>query len=146
MNLRTALLLLPCLWLAACSTLETLPLVSDLPKVPVPDVLRIENTVDAPRTSIERALSQCDKRTEAGETACVKAALASSSLGIPALAGSIGGGCRVGQVCHLAYTTEDVVGLYRPSASHFIVHWRVDVDLRHPTAGVGAVPVSVVQV
>lgn len=142
---RLLLALLPALAAAGCSTLETLPLVADLPKVPVPEALRIEKPLDAPRTLIERALSDCDTRTEAGETACVKTALAAAPLTTAALAAMLPG-CRVGQLCHLAYTTAEQIGYFKTTASHFVVHWRVDVDLRHPVSTTASIPVTVTQV
>lgn len=145
MRRRIASALLSALGLSACSTLEALPVVSQLPKLPVPEALRIEETVDKPGSLIERALSGCDKRTEAGEAACVKAALTAAHVTMPALMAMLHG-CRSGHVCHATYTTEDVVGFYHATASHFVVHWRVDVDLSKPAATVGAVPITVVEV
>lgn len=142
---RFLLAALPALAAAGCSSLETLPLVSDLPKVPVPEALRIEKPLDAPRTLVERALSGCDKRTEAGEAACVKAALADGAVTVPALAAMLPG-CRTGQLCHLTYTTEDQIGLFKGTASHYVARWRVEVDLRKPAASAGAAPVTVTQV
>ena len=113
--------------------------------MPVPEALRIEDTVVQPASLIERALSGCDKRTEAGETACVKAALVAAHITVPALKAMLHD-CRSGEVCHATYTTEDVVGFYRATASHFVVHWRVDVDLGKPAATVEAVPITVVEV
>lgn len=142
---RLTLAALPALALAGCSTLETLPLVSDLPKVPVPEALRIEKPLDAPQSVVERALSGCDTRTESGEAACVKAALAGGTVTVPALAAMLPG-CRIGQLCHETYTTEDQIGYFKGTASHYVAHWRIDVDLRKPAAGAAAVPVTVTQV
>ena len=118
---------------------------SDLPKVPVPEALRIEKPLDAPRTLVERALSSCDTRTEAGEAACVKAALAEAKVTGPALAAMLPN-CRTGQLCHMTYTTEDQIGYFQGTASHYVAHWRLDVDLRKPAVGADAVPVTVTQV
>ena len=144
-RVRFVVALMPALAVAGCSTLESLPLVSELPKVPVPDVLKIEKTVDTPHTLIERALSGCDKRTEAGETACVKAALQDGKVTVPQLAAMLPA-CRDGQLCHVVYTTEDRIGLYSSTASRFVAHWRVDVDLMHRPGTLDATPISVVQV
>ena len=145
MRARFAAVALTAFSLSACSTLEPLPLVSDLPRLPVPEALRIEETVDTPGTLIERALSGCDKRTEAGEGACVKAALVAAHVTVPELTAMLRD-CRGGRVCHTTYTTEDSVGLIRSAASHFVVHWRVDVDLSKPADTIAAVPITVVQV
>lgn len=136
---------LSALSLSACSTLETLPVLSDLPKVPVPEALRIEETVDTPRTLIERALSGCDKRTAAGEAACVRTALSAAHVTVPALMAMLPD-CRSGRVCHVTYTTDDMIGLIRAAASRFEVHWRVDVDFSRPATRLEAVPITVVQI
>ncbi|MCW6508322.1 hypothetical protein [Lichenifustis flavocetrariae] len=116
-----------------------------LPKIPIPHALRIEETVDKPANLIERALSECDKRIETGEAACVKSALITQKVMLPNLIAMLHG-CHQGEVCHYAYTTDDQVGLFHATSSHFIVHWRVDFDLTHPVGALEAVPVTVVRV
>ena len=132
--------------LAGCSGASGLPIVSDvaLPKIPVPRALRIETTADKPRTLIERALSACDQRIEAGETACLKKAIGDAHLSVPALVALVPG-CRLGRMCHAAYTTEDVIGLLSSTASHYVVRWRADFDLTRRPTTTEAVPITVVQ-
>lgn len=133
--------------LAGCSGASSLPIVSDIhmPEIPVPEALRIEETADTPGNLIERALSGCDKRVEAGETACLKTAVKDAHLTVSALVALVPG-CRLGRICHYGYTTEDRVGLYSGTATHYVVHWRADFDLTHAPASVDAVPITVVQV
>ncbi len=147
MNIRVLPLfvLLSSLAVSGCAGLDSLPLVSELPSVPVPEALRIERVADKPGNLIERALSGCDKRTEIGEAACVKSALTGAKTSVPTLAAMLHG-CRSGQICHCTYTTDDRIGLYSATASHFVVHWRVDFDFTHSPAAIDAVPITVAQV
>lgn len=129
--------------LAGCS--DALPIVSNLPKLPVPDLLKPEKTVDQPGTPIELALSGCPKRTEKGETDCLKAALAAEHVTPRGLIGMMPG-CSRGKLCTVDYTTVDRVGYVPATQSAFTVHWRATADFTKPATRIDDVPLKVVVV
>ena len=108
----------------------------------MPDALRPEKPLDQPANIIERGLSACPKRTEAGETDCVKQALATAGTTVRDLM-ALMPGCRQGLVCRYDYTTIDNVGYIPATATKFVAHWRVEFDFRKPVARC-TLPVTVV--
>ena len=89
--------------------------------------------VGTPRTPVERALAFCGEKTEAAETACLRAALADGHLGVAALAATIPG-CRLGADCTLRYRTRDRAGLLGATATDTVADWQVTFDLKGPAA------------
>jgi hypothetical protein len=127
--------------LGGCS--DVMPMLDALPRPPIPDALRLEKSLDRPANLIERGLSDCPKRIEAGEATCVKQALATAGISVPDLMALLPG-CRQGLVCRYDYTTVDSVGFIPATATKFVAHWRVEFDFRKPEVSLAALPVTVV--
>lgn len=104
---------------------------------------RFDHVVGSEANVVDKALAECSDKTAKGETACLRDALAAAAAtprSIPALVPH----CRAGTLCRYDAATRNRRGFISATATDFVRHWRVEIDLRRPAGTVAQVPVSVV--
>jgi hypothetical protein len=102
---------------------------------------RYDHVVGSEATVVDRALAECPDKTARAETACLRERLGGAST--PKALAALVPGCHIGNLCRYEATTRNRRGFVSATATDFVRHWRVEVDLRRPAASVAAVPVTV---
>lgn len=137
--------LLPVLWAAATLSGCALPVQAEMDQAS--DIARYatryDHVVGTEANLLDRALAECPDKTAKAETACLRERLAAAATTSRALAAMIPN-CRAGTVCRYDATTKNRRGFIAATATDFVRHWRVEVDLRRPAAGIAQIPVTVV--
>ena len=103
---------------------------------------RYDHVAGSEATVLDRALAECPDKTAKAETACVRDGLAAAATTPRALAALVPK-CRAGTVCRYDATTRNRRGFISATATDYVRHWRVEVDLRRPAATVVQVPITV---
>ena len=103
---------------------------------------RYDHVAGSEANLLDRALAECPDKTAKAETACVRDSLAAAAATPRALAALLPD-CRAGTVCRYDATTRNRRGFVSATATDFVRHWRVEVDLRRAAAAVAQVPVTV---
>lgn len=126
--------------LSGCAATEYIS--RKVPSSPMAEVHLYSRNDEATSNLIDRALANCPDGTEAAATACVREALATSTMSTHALASSIPG-CAVGSVCTYEHTTRRRLGLIPMYATVVKKDWVVTLDLRQARTGLALLPVTV---
>ena len=104
---------------------------------------RYDHVVGSEATILDRALAECPDKTVGAETACLRERLSAAAT-TPRTLAALVPHCRVGTLCRYDATTRNRRGFVAATATDFVRHWRVEIDLRRPAASVATVPVRVV--